>query len=194
MHDATHPTTEELHHATVTLDFSPGVLGSDYKNQTCSMAAALEVVGERWSLLILRDVMLGLRRFDQLQADLGVARNVLQARLSRLVDAGVLEKRLYQERPARFEYRLTDKGLDLWPVLVALLQWGDKYAAPDGPPVLLVHKQCGGPVDDHRICAKCGQRLTARDVRVSPGPGVDPAAFWPALRRGSADLAPTTAH
>jgi DNA-binding HxlR family transcriptional regulator len=153
------------------------------------MAAALEVVGERWSLMILRDVLLGLRRFDQLQSDLGVARNVLQARLRRLVDAGILEKRLYQERPARFEYRLTEKGLDLWPVLVALLQWGDKYEAPDGPPVVLVHKNCGGAVDDHRMCAKCAHRLTARDVQVSPGPGFDPSAPWPALRRGAVEPA-----
>ena len=134
------------------------MLGSDYKNQTCSVAAALEVVGERWSLLIVRDVLLGLRRFDQLQADLGVARNVLQSRLERLVEAGVLEKHRYQDRPERFEYRLTEKGLDLWPVIVSLLQWGDKYAAPGGPPVLLTHKGCGGAVDEHRICARCGTR------------------------------------
>src|SRR5438067_11204948 len=87
------------------------MLGNDYSAQTCSIAGALEVVGERWSLLIVRDVFLGLRRFDQIQAELGVARNVLQTRLERLVDEGVLERRLYQERPPRFEYRLTDKGL-----------------------------------------------------------------------------------
>jgi DNA-binding HxlR family transcriptional regulator len=163
------------------------MLRSDYSNETCSVAAALEVVGERWSLLIVRDVMLGLRRFDQLQAALGVARNVLQTRLARLVDEGVLEKRRYQERPERYEYRLTDKGLDLWPVIVALLQWGDKYAAPDGPPVVLRHRGCGGEVDDHRICAKCGERLSARQVRPVPGPGADPTVPWPALRAGSED-------
>jgi DNA-binding HxlR family transcriptional regulator len=86
------------------------VLGKDYSSQVCSIAGALEVIGERWSLLIVRDVLLGLRRFDELQAELGIARNVLQARLSALTDEGVLERRRYQERPPRYEYRLTEKG------------------------------------------------------------------------------------
>jgi DNA-binding HxlR family transcriptional regulator len=167
---------------------SGAMLGSDYKNQTCSVAAALEVVGERWSLLIVRDVLLGFRRFDQLQADLGVARNILQSRLSSLVEAGVLEKRRYQERPERFEYRLTEKGLDLWPTIVALLQWGDKYEAPNGPPVVLVHRGCGGEVDEHRMCTACGSRLEVRDVRPRRGPGVRPDVAWPALREGAEPL------
>src|SRR5271168_3158270 len=111
------------------------MLNRDYENQVCTIAAALEVVGERWSLLIIRDVFLGLRRFDQLQANLGIARNVLQTRLTRLVEQGVLEKRRYSDHPPRSEYRLTEKGLDLWPTLVALMYWGDVYAAPEaGPP------------------------------------------------------------
>src|ERR1039457_3498634 len=147
------------------------MLPNDYTSQVCSIAGALEVVGERWSLLIVRDVLLGLRRFDQLQADLGIARNVLQTRLTRLVDQGVLEKRLYQKRPKRYEYRLTEKGLDLWPTIVALMHWGDSYAAPAaGPPVLLEHRGCGGAVDQHRICGACGARLSARDVLASAGP------------------------
>ncbi|HEY1450791.1 MAG TPA: helix-turn-helix domain-containing protein, partial [Solirubrobacteraceae bacterium] len=133
------------------------MLGNDYKTQTCSIAGALEVVGERWSLLILRDVFLGLRRFDQIQANLGIARNVLQARLERLIEQDVLERSLYQERPPRYEYRLTEKGIDLWPIIVSLMQWGDRYAAPaDGPPVLLEHRGCGGRLDEHRICERCG--------------------------------------
>src|ERR1700732_131925 len=104
------------------------MLGRDYENQVGSIASALEVVGERWSLLVVRDVFLGLRRFDEIQADLGIARNVLQTRLRKLIDQGVLERRLYQERPPRHEYRLTEKGLDLWPTVVALMQWGDRYA------------------------------------------------------------------
>jgi DNA-binding HxlR family transcriptional regulator len=151
------------------------MLKNDYDSQVCSIAAALEVVGERWSLLIVRDVMLGLRRFDEIQASLGIARNVLQTRLTRLLDHGVLEKRLYQERPARYEYRLTEKGLDLWPAVVALMNWGDRHAAPDaGPPVLLEHRGCGGAVDEHRICSGCGARLSVRDVRALPGPGATP--------------------
>ena len=150
------------------------MLRNDYADQTCSVAATLEVVGERWSLLIIRDVLLGVRRFDALQADLGVARNVLQTRLERLVAEGILEKRLYQERPKRYEYVLTEKGLDLWPTIVALLQWGNKYAAPHGPPVVLEHRGCGGSVDEHRICTLCGARLTAGDVQSYAGPGAGP--------------------
>lgn len=150
------------------------MLGNDYRDQTCSIAGALEVVGERWSLLIVRDVLLGVRRFDELQGDLGIARNVLQTRLTRLVDRGVLERRRYQERPLRREYVLTEKGEDLWPVIVALLQWGDKYAAPDGPPVLLEHRGCGGAVDSHRMCAQCGQRLGSHEALAQVGPGAGP--------------------
>jgi DNA-binding HxlR family transcriptional regulator len=150
------------------------MLNNDYANQTCSVAATLEVVGERWSLLIVRDVMLGVRRFDAMQADLGVARNVLQTRLGRLVEEGILEKHLYQERPPRYEYFLTEKGLDLWPAIVAMLQWGNKYAAPAGPPVVLQHRGCGGSVDEHRLCSECGARLSARDVQAFAGPGAGP--------------------
>jgi DNA-binding HxlR family transcriptional regulator len=157
------------------------MLGNSYENQSCSIAAALEVIGERWSLLIVRDVFLGLRRFDEIQEDLGIARNVLNTRLRRLVEQGVLERRRYSERPERFEYVLTDKGLDLWPTTVALMQWGDRHAAPNGPAVLLEHHGCGGAVDEHRTCAACGQRLSVRDVRALPGPGASPE--HPLLRR-----------
>lgn len=151
------------------------MLGNDYRGQTCSIASALEVVGERWSLLIVRDVFLGLRRFDQMQAHMGIARNVLQARLSKLIDEGVLERRLYEERPRRYEYRLTEKGLDLWPTVVALMKWGDRYAAPAaGAPVLLEHRGCGGAIDEHRVCETCGSRLTVREARALPGPGAGP--------------------
>jgi DNA-binding HxlR family transcriptional regulator len=147
------------------------VLGRTYDSQTCSIAAALEVVGERWSLLVVRDAFRGVRRFDDFQRNLGIARNVLQARLERLVGAGVLERRLYNERPPRYEYRLTEKGVALWPVIVALMKWGDRHAYPDGPPVVLEHLDCGGELDDRRTCTRCGATLEARDVRTRPGPG-----------------------
>ena len=111
------------------------VLRHDYPGQVCSIAKSLEVIGERWSLLIVRDVFNGNRRFGEIQASLGVARNVLSARLQRLVDEDILERRQYQESPARYEYFLTEKGLDLWPTLIALLNWGDRYSpTPGGPP------------------------------------------------------------
>lgn len=151
------------------------MLGNDYKTQTCSIAGALEVVGERWSLLIVRNLFLGLRRFDQIQANLGIARNVLQARLERLIEQGVVERRLYQERPPRYEYRLTEKGIDLWPVVTSLMQWGDRHTPPPGgPAVVIEHRGCGGRVDEHRICQKCGKPLDARDAVARPGPGASP--------------------
>src|SRR3954463_1276986 len=130
------------------------MLRSDYPGQFCSIAKSLEVIGERWSLLIVRDILNGNRRFGELQQSLGIARNVLSGRLQGLVDEDILERRAYQESPPRFEYFLTEKGLDLWPALIALLAWGDRYPppSPDGPPMLIVHKDCGGRVSDRGIC------------------------------------------
>jgi DNA-binding HxlR family transcriptional regulator len=140
-----------------------------YAGQTCSIAAALEIVGERWTMLIIREALLGVHRFDEMQADLGIARNVLQARLEHLVGHGILERRLYQQRPVRYAYHLTQKGLDLWPAVVALMQWGDKHAnVPGGPPVRLEHRDCGGAVDDHLLCVACGAKLGPRDVWAHP--------------------------
>jgi DNA-binding HxlR family transcriptional regulator len=150
------------------------VLRNDYPGLDCSVAKALEVIGERWSLLIVRDVMHGHRRFGEIQESLGIARNVLSARLQRLIDEDILERRAYQESPPRHEYFLTEKGLDLWPALIALLHWGDRYTArPDGPPRLIVHKECGGEVSERGICTACGKVLTARDARELPGPGFE---------------------
>ena len=147
------------------------MLHRTYEGQVCSVARALEIVGERWTLLILRDALLGVRRFDDFQASLGIARNVLTDRLGRLVEAGVLEKRAYSERPPRHEYRLTDKGRDLWPVVHALVTWGDRHEAPDGPPQPRCRKTRGGAVDDHFCCERCGAALEVRDVETVPGRG-----------------------
>ena len=178
------------------------MLGNDYKEINCSIARSLELVGERWTILVLRNVFLGVRRFDEMQRDLGIARNVLAARLNRLVAEGILEKVPYQERPLRHEYRLTDKGLDLWPVIVELLQWGDRYAAPAaGPPVVLRHKGCGGVVGERRICTRCGEPLGVRDVRAEAGPGatarhaeVEEAPAASARRSQVPDAAPAAEH
>jgi DNA-binding HxlR family transcriptional regulator len=138
------------------------VLPRTYDNQVCSVARALEAIGDRWTMLVIRDAFHGVRRFDDFQERLGVARNVLSDRLSRLVDEGILEKRLYQERPARYEYRLTPKGVDLFPVLVSLMKWGDRHAPePDGAPMVVTHRGCGGEIDERLLCVRCGEPITA---------------------------------
>jgi DNA-binding HxlR family transcriptional regulator len=152
------------------------MLNRDYSGQNCSIAGTLELIGERWTLLILRDAFHRVRRFEDFQRRLGIARNVLSNRLQTLVDAGILERRLYQDHPARYEYRLTEKGIDLWPVLMALVHWGDKYVAENGPPIVIEHKECGGRVDDHLMCERCGKPLTARDAIPREGPGQRAAA------------------
>jgi DNA-binding HxlR family transcriptional regulator len=145
------------------------VLKRDYEGQNCSIARALEVVGERWTLLIVRDAFLGLRRFDEFQERLGIARNVLADRLNRLVDEGILERVPYSERPERFEYQLTRKGRDLVPALVSLGQWGDKYRS-EKPPTLLRRKS-----DRKLVVAalvpKGSDILRVEEVELAPGPG-----------------------
>jgi DNA-binding HxlR family transcriptional regulator len=142
-----------------------------FKTEQCPIARSLERVGEWWSILILRDAFLGVTRFDEFQERLGISRNILNARLGTLVDAGVLERVAYSEHPPRYDYRLTRKGRDLWPVLTAMRQWGDKYAAPDGPPMVMTHAPCGHVSDAVMTCSACGGPFRARDVRTAPGPG-----------------------
>jgi len=131
----------------------------------CSIARTLEVIGDRWTMLILRDAFRGVRRFDALQRDLGIARNLLTDRLTKLVDHGVLEKRLYQAHPPRYEYRLTPKGIDLSPALVALMRWGDRWLADGDPPVSLLHDACDHPLDQVFVCWHCDETVTPLDIR-----------------------------
>ena len=153
------------------------MLPRTYENQVCSVARALEVLGDRWTLLVLRDAFRRVRRFEDFQRSLGVARNVLTDRLTRLVDEGILERVPYQERPVRFEYRLTEKGRDLWPVMMTLMQWGDHhYGEPAGPPVVVRHRDCDGEVNGHLSCSKCGAELGPYDCEATPGPGAARAA------------------
>ena len=141
------------------------MLARDY-DLDCSIARTLELIGERWTLLVIRDVFLGRRRFDEIADSLGVARNVLSSRLQRLLDEGILERRPYSERPQRYEYFLTEKGLDLWPVLVALMGFGDRHLSEgDEPPMAILHKECGGRLDDRRICDRCGEPVAVREAR-----------------------------
>jgi DNA-binding HxlR family transcriptional regulator len=137
----------------------------------CSIARALDVVGEWWTLLVVRDVFMGMRRFEAIQADLGIARNILSDRLSTLVANGVLEKRRYQDHPERFEYVLTEMGRDLVPVLHALMQWGDHWLSPDGPPMVVLHRECGEQVEWGESCPACGRPVEAYEVRLRKGPG-----------------------
>jgi DNA-binding HxlR family transcriptional regulator len=149
------------------------MLQRTYEDQICSIARALEVVGERWTLLLVRDALLGLRRFDEFQASLGVARNILTDRLRRLVEEGVLDRVEYQQHPSRFEYRLTAKGRDLVVAVVALMQWGDKHHPdPVGPPRLARHHGCGGALRARLVCATCGERVPVSGLQVLPGPGL----------------------
>ena len=145
------------------------MLKNDYEGQNCSIARSLEIVGERWTLLIVRDLFLGLSRFDELQESLGIARNVLTDRLNRLVDEGIIERVPYSERPLRHEYRLTDKGRDLNITLAGLRQWGDRYVSPK-PPRIARRKSDGTPLVAAYV--PVGTKVVpADDVESIPGPG-----------------------
>jgi DNA-binding HxlR family transcriptional regulator len=150
------------------------VLPRTYDEQVCSIARALEIVGDRWTLLVIRDAFLGKKRFQEFEEELGAPKKVLTDRLQRLVEEGILERRPYQQRPERHEYVLTDKGRGLWRVLAHLLMWGDEhYAGEAGPPRLLRHRECGGRLDYSLRCKKCGAEVRdSRDVKLAPGPGL----------------------
>lgn len=137
----------------------------------CSIQRTLDLVGDRWTLLILRDLFRGVRRFGQLQEDLGIARNLLADRLSRLVAASIVVKQQYQERPLRYEYVLTERGQDLSPSLVALMGWGDRWCSDGGPPTLLVHADCGAPLEQITRCPVCDDPIAPAEIRSRPGPG-----------------------
>ncbi len=148
---------------------------ASFADMNCSIAQTLEVVGEWWTLLILRDCFLGIRRFDDFVERLGIARNVLTNRLETLIDAGVLERHPYDEARGRYDYALTEKGRALWPVLTAMRQWGDEWILGAGnEPLLLEHRSCGNVTTAQMTCHACGEHLDARSVRATPGPGAAP--------------------
>jgi DNA-binding HxlR family transcriptional regulator len=149
-----------------------------YSAENCSVKRALDVVGEKWTLLVLREAFYGARRFEEFQARVGCARNLLTERLNTLTRAGVMQRVPYREpgQRERHEYRLTEKGLDLLPAIVALMQWGDRWEAePDGPPVEITHRECGHHVELALRCAHDHTPITARDTQPRPGPGARPA-------------------
>jgi DNA-binding HxlR family transcriptional regulator len=153
------------------------MLGKTYDSQVCSIARALEVIGERWSLLIVRDALFaGVTRFSDFQHNLGIATNILTARLDGFVADGIMERRAYTEQPEHYEYQLTDKGRDLTAALIALTEWGDRWAAPGEPPILYRHADCGAAITNQVICATCGPVNDPADVHIQLGPGM-PAEY-----------------
>jgi len=135
----------------------------------CSVARTLSVVGERWTMLILREAFLGRHRFDEFQQGIGIARNILSSRLRDLVEKGILDRTRADGEPRRVEYRLTKKGSDLYPVLIALMQWGDTWLCDEaGPPMTLVHRNCGATTSPEMVCSQCGEHLGAREVIAIP--------------------------
>ena len=150
------------------------MLQRDYPDQTCSIARSLEVVGERWTLLIIRDAVLGIERFEEFQDSLGIATNVLANRLKLLCDEGVLERVPDEQRPGRPKYVLTAKGAELGPALLALMKWGDRhYPTPSGPPRLSLHVGCGGNIGADFHCNRCGKSYEPGAIEFRPGPGAE---------------------
>lgn len=140
-------------------------------DQPCSISRPLAILGDRWTFLIVKQAFGGIRRFEDFHTTLGISRSRLTDRLGRLVEHGILRREPYGEGGGRMAYRLTAKGHDLYPVLIAIRDWGDRHMAPDGPPIRYLHDGCTGEAHAHVICDACGEELTARDVRPAPGPG-----------------------
>src|SRR5919202_2942586 len=147
-----------------------------FEGQNCSIATTLAIVGERWTLLVMREVLLGRRRFADIKRQTGIATNILSDRLDTLVEHGLLERRRYSEQPESYEYRPTERGRDLNPVLVALMQWGDRHlAGTKGPPRVVVHTTCGHDANPQLTCSHCGRPIAPDELRVRPGPGATAA-------------------
>ena len=149
----------------------------DTSDWPCTVARATAVLGDHWNVLIIRQACLGVRRFDDFQRDLGIGRNMLTLRLNGLVDEGLLRRVEYQEHPPRQEYRLTDKGRDVYPVLAAMAAWGERWmSGPEGPPIVLHHTTCGHDMHAVVMCSACARPIDVHDVRVLAGPGAPPSA------------------
>ena len=155
--------------------------------QNCSIARTLSILGERWTILVLRELFLGRRRFDEIQPVLGIATNILSRRLDTLVDEGIVERHRYSDHPNRFEYRLTEKGRELQPVLLGLLHWGDRHTAGRrGPPLETLHTECDHAFHMVPTCSHCGGEVRPSSVRARPGPGASAEQRRQARRRQAA--------
>ncbi len=143
---------------------------ADFAAMECSVARTLDAIGDRWSLLIIRDAFYGVRRFDAFQRNLGVARNILTDRLEKLIAKGVLERRQYEERPLRYEYRLTEQGRDLVGVVLAMMRWGDRWTGQGDAPVSIIHTTCGHVTEPLVSCSECGEELKLENLLADPIP------------------------
>jgi DNA-binding HxlR family transcriptional regulator len=146
----------------------------DLIDYPCSIIRPLTILGDRWTFILVKQAFAGTRRFEDFHEILGISRGRLADRLARLVDAGILRREPYKDGRTRHEYRLTQKGHELYPVLIALRDWGDRHMAPDGPPMHYRHRDCGGEAHVHITCQQCDDELTARDITPQPGPGLQP--------------------
>ncbi len=147
------------------------------KTMNCSVARTLSVVGERWTMLLLREAFLGRHRFDEFQQGTGIARNILSSRLRDLVHDGILDRMRSEGDNGRIEYRLTKKGLDLYPILVAMMRWGDTWLSDEsGPPMTLIHRSCGAKTSMDMVCSHCGEKVVAREVVAIPRRAGQPRA------------------
>lgn len=145
---------------------------NEHRFENCSFARSLDLLGDRWTFLVLREAFFGVRRFGQLARTLGVSRNILSDRLQKLVANGILERRIYRHDPDRYEYRLTQTGKDLYQPIVAILRWGDEHlSGPEGPPLVLRHETCGHDSAPLLVCAHCREPIRPEDMRPEPGPG-----------------------
>ena len=156
------------------MDYGGAMAKQVFADISCSIGRAVDVIGQRWTPLIVRDLFAGMTKFEDIRRDLGIASNILAARLDELERNGVVDRRQYQSAPARHEYVLTDKGRDLYPVIATLLAFGDKWLSLNGPPALITHTDCGHVTTAKTVCAECGGELNAANAIHAPGPGANP--------------------